>query len=29
MKDETCSVPIKGFIGLKSKIHILIPRKKS
>ena len=24
MKDETCSVPIKGFIGLKSKIYTLI-----
>ena len=24
MKDETCSVSIKGFIGLKSKIYTLI-----
>ena len=24
MKDETCGVPIKGFVGLKSKVYCFI-----
>ena len=27
-KDETCSVPIKGFVGLKSKIYAFITKDK-
>ena len=28
MRDETCGVPIKGFVGLKSKIYTLITEEK-
>ena len=26
MKDETCDIPIKGFVGLKSKMYTVITK---
>ena len=27
MKDETCGAPIKGFVGLKSKMYVFVKQE--